>query len=207
MYAMKIPPYAIKMDAGFNLMKTDQPSSPDYCWPLLRYPDPQPIDAYTNYWTKTGGPGTVTKTNYRAWSIGDPTPQPESVGKSWFRVFRDGPSTFIITCGSGGTQGFKSWSEIPTAMRYVFSNDESYFLSLQQSELRLHYRIEWTAAVTETTYHNLQHEFGRNTEHYETWAPNSSHSWSSSRRTQTWLKNPVGTIRWIQRLLQEPTHW
>jgi hypothetical protein len=207
MYAMRIPPYAIKLNAAFNPMVTKPPSSAaDYCYPLLRYPDPQPM--VDNGWTKAGGPGSVTGSGYAAFAKGDPTPLPESQGKAWFRVFRDGPGTFLITCGSGGTQGFKTWTEIlAEGEEDLFSNDRNLFESLRNSEIRLFYRIEWTAAVTETTYHNLQHEIGRDTDHYETWPPNASHTWSSSRRTQTWMKNPVGTIRWIQRLVTEPTHW
>jgi hypothetical protein len=81
------------------------------------------------------------------------------------------------------------------------------FENLKATEIRLFYRIEWTAAAMETSYHNLHHEIATDTEHYETWPPNSAHTWSASRRTQTWAKNPVGTIRWIQRLTQEPTNW
>lgn len=192
MYRMKRPPYSTSLKVGHNLMVTDNPASPDYCYPLLKNPDPRPAqDAAT----------------YALFETGDRTPEPDTFGKAWFRVLRDGPGTFIATCGAGGSGGYRNWSEIPASIRPQFNNDPVYFESLRSSEIRLHYRLEWTAAVTEVTYHNLQHEIARATEHYETWPPNASHTWSSSRRTQTWMKNPVGTIRWIQRLLTEPTHW
>lgn len=206
MYLMKRPPYATKLNTGFNPMKTDNPASADYCWPLLRYPDPQPV--VSNDWSIAGGPGSARPDNYAEFARGDTTPVPGSQNRAWFRLLRDGPGTFIVTCGAGGTNGFKSWDEVQTeGEQPLFNGDRNFFESLKNSEIRLHYRIEWTAAVTETTYHNLQHEIGRDTEHYETWPPNSSHTWSSSRRTQTWMKNPVGTIRWIQRLVNEPTFW
>lgn len=192
MYRMKRPPYSTKMNVGFNLMATDNPSSPDYCYPLLKNPDPRPAQDVATY---------------SEFEAGDRMPVPDTVGKAWFRVFRDGPGTFIATCGAGGSNGYRKWAEIPNDAKDFFNNDPVYFESLRASEVRLHYRMEWTAAVTEVTYHNLQHEIARATEHYETWPPNASHTWSSSRRTQTWMKNPVGTIRWIQRLISEPTHW
>lgn len=192
MYRMKRPPYAIKLNAGHNYMVTDNSSSPDYCFPLLKNPDPQPAQDVATY---------------ADFAAGDKTPVVDTTGKAWFRVYRDGPGTFIVTCGSGGSEGFRNWNEITATERLQFNNDRAFFENLRNAEIRLHYRLEWTASVTEVTYHNLQHEIARATEHYETWPPNSSHTWSSSRRTQTWMKNPVGTIRWIQRLMTEPSFW
>ena len=205
MHLMKRPPYAIKLSTGSNPMLTDDPSSPDYCWPLLRYPDPQPV--ITNKWTIAGGPASARPDNYKDFADGDKTPLPDTQNRAWFRLFRDNPGTFVVTCGAGGSNGFKDWSEVVKEGSESLFGDRSFFETLKNSEVRLHYRVEWTAAVTETTYHNLQHEIGRDTDHYETWPPNASHTWSSSRRTQTWMKNPVGTIRWIQRLVNEPSFW
>ena len=208
MHALKRPPFSTRMDVGFNLFETSNPGSPDYCFPLLKNPDPQPLPLDINKWSRSGGPGSVTSGGYDEFAQGEKTALVESAGKSWFRVFRDGPGTFIITCGAGGTLGYKDWVEVSANDKLnYFGNDPGLFTTLQSSEMRLHYRIEWTAAVTETTYHNLQHEIGQDTEHYETWPPNSGHTWSTNRRTQTWMKNPVGTIRWIQRLLQEPSFY
>jgi hypothetical protein len=192
MHRVKLPPFATRLNAGFNLMVTDNPASPDYCFPLLKNPDPRPAD----------------DSSYKAFADGDKNRVADSTGRAWFRVYRDSPGTFIVTCGAGGSEGYKSWSELTTAdEKALFNDDDKYFYSLRAAEVRLFYRIEWTAAVTEVTYHNLQHEIARATEHYETWPPNASHTWSSSRRTQTWMKNPVGTIRWIQRLVTEPSFW
>ncbi len=207
MYVMRRPPYATALTAVYNPMNRDS-TSPDFCWPLLKYPDPMP--AISNGWTKAGGPSSATNTNYADFEKGDRTPRAQTTNKSWFRVFRDGPSTFVVTCGSGGTNGYRDWStEIaadPAAVAY-FNNDPMLFDDLKNNEIRLWYRIEWTAAVTEVSYHNLNHDFGPSWEHYQSWPPNASHTWSGAVRTQTWMKNPVGTIRWIQRLMDEPTHW
>ena len=206
MHLLKRQPFAHTMQFGHNLMRTDNPGGPDYCQPLLRYPDPMPV--IPNGWTPGGNPTDVDNAKFKDFALGDRTPLPDTQGRAWFRVYRDGPGTFIVTCGAGSSQAFKDWGEVVSEnMEAMFSNDRSFFESLRNSEIRLHYRIVWTAAVTETTYHNLQHEIGRETDHYETWPPNSSHTWSSSRRTQTWMKNPVGTIIMTQRLLTEPTFW
>lgn len=204
MFVRRIPPYATSLAPGFNPMLTADSTSPDYGYPLLRYPDPQPLDNLNSY--DHANPGTVNDSNYTSFVRGDPTPKQHTTGKAWFRVFRDGPATFIITCGSGGTNGFKSWAEISSADRGLFG-DETFFNQLRHAELRLHYRVEWSAAGVETSFQNLQHEIARTHDHYESWPPNSSHAWSSSRRTQTWLKSPVGSIRWIQRLATEPKFW
>jgi hypothetical protein len=206
MYLMKRPPFAITMQVGHNLMQTANSSAADYCQPLLRYPDPMPV--VSNGWTIPGGPASVTDARFNEFAIGDRTPIPDTQGRAWFRVYRDGPGTFIVTCGAGGSEAFKDWAEVVAEGKQgMFNNDRPFFENLRNNEVRLHYRIVWTAAVTETSYHNLQHEIGRETDHYETWPPNSSHTWSSSRRTQTWMKNPVGTIIMTQRLLTEPTFW
>lgn len=204
MFVRTAPPYATRLDTGFNRMVTSDPTSPEYCYPLLRYPDPQPLDNINDY--AATSPGNVSVARHAQFVTGDPTPLPHTLGRSWFRVFRDGPATFIITCGSGGTLGYKDWTEVSTADRAYF-NDVAFFNMLRNAELRLHYRVEWSSAGVETTFQNLQHEIARTHDHYETWPPNASHAWSSSRRTQTWLKSPVGSIRWIQRLNSEPKFW
>ncbi len=216
MYRMQIPPYAVKLTAAPNAMQSDNPSGADYCYPLLRYPDPMPVE--DNFWRvgtrmntphpmKAASPADM-RAAYRRHQEGDPTPVVETTGKAWFRLYRDGPGTFIVTCGAGGTDGFKDWSEMSAQDRMAFMDDARLFQTLRQTEVRLWYRIEWTAAVLETSYHNLHHEVARDHEHYLTWPPNSGHTWSdTSRRTQTWTRNPVGTIRWIQRLMTEPTNY
>lgn len=206
MYRMVRPPWAIRQSSGYNLMIWD-PTKPDLLMPLLKNPDPQPVAP--NFYNASSG--TANDTRFTAeFKAGDKNPIIPSMGKAWFRVYRDGPSTFIVTCGSGGSQGFKDWTEVNTLNETALfggAPGQTLFEGLRAAEIRLWYRIEWTAAAMETSYHNLFHEIGQGVDHYETWPPNSSHTWSSSRRTQTWAKNPVGTIRWIQRLMNEPSKW
>lgn len=221
MYRMKIPPWATALTAAYNPMVRDQANTAEFGYPLLRYPDPMP--ATDNKWTIAGTRGVGAhpmrttspaidaemRALYDKHAKGDRTPVGQTTGRAWFRVYRDNPATFIVTCGAGGTEGYKDWKEVEDdGAEDYFNGDPQLFASLRQTELRLWYRIEWSATVLETTYHNLHHEVARDHEHYMAWPPNSSHTWSeTSKRTQTWVKNPIGTIRWIQRLMSEPTHY
>jgi hypothetical protein len=173
----------------------------------------------SNGWPQQATSGTVTGALYddgqngatlTDFVHGDPTPRQQTTGKSWFRVYRDGPATFVITCGSGATMGYTSYAEAasvggPSAAA-MFNNDPGFFNSLAANELRIWYRIEWSPSVMEQTYHNLQHgDVG--VEHNLMWPANASHTWSVGNRTQTWTKNPVGTIRWVERLVTQPTYY
>jgi hypothetical protein len=143
MHVFKRTPYAISQHVGHNLMVRDDPSHPDFCWPLLKYPDPMP--AVDNGWRMGAFPPSITTARYDDFARGERdvsgnlAARPETQGRAWFRVYRDGPATFILTCGAGGTLGFKDWNEIPSDQRVIFG-DQSVFESLRQSEVRLWYR-------------------------------------------------------------------
>jgi hypothetical protein len=104
MHVMERPPYAIQMTATYNPVDTDT-TKPVWGMPYLRNPDPQP--AISNQW-----PGTVTDANFAAFAQGDRRPRRQSQGLSWFRVHRERPSVFVITCGAGASLGFKHWGEV-----------------------------------------------------------------------------------------------
>jgi hypothetical protein len=76
-----------------------------------------------------------------------------------------------------------------------------------ENELRLWYRVEWSAAVTDVTYHwNLHHTLGAQ-DNYTQWPQNSSHSWTYGPRSSGFDRNMGGTFRWIERIRMEPTNW
>lgn len=214
MFVMERPPYAIQLTAGYNPIRT--PASPDpvdvthpeFGMPYLRYPDPQPA-VVDNYWTRNDPSGSsVSATRFAEWAQGDETARSTSVDMSWFRIWRESGATFVVTCGAGGSRGFRTWDEMTTAERAEFSNDERFFESLKNSEVRLWYRVEWSAAVMAMDYHMLDHSLGRDRDHYMVWPINASHSPAGHEyRTQTHARNMGGTIRWVQRLITEPTNW
>jgi hypothetical protein len=223
MYVMQRPPYATQLTAVYNPIDTNFPTSTSpgdatFAQAYIQYPDPMP--AVSNGWPQQATTGSIANALYddgvngqtrTDFVHGDPTPRQQTYGKAWFRLYRDGPETFIVTCGSGGTMGWKDWSEVQSiggayAMAQ-FGNDPTAFASLAQGEIRIWYRIEWSSAVMELTYHNLQHGPAFDQEHYMLWPANASHTWGVGNRTETWAKNPVGTIRWIERLQNAPTYY
>jgi len=79
---------------------------------------------------------------------GDQGARGNSTGMSWFRVYRDGLDTFVITCGAGGSLGFNNWDEVQGAQAQgLFNNDLGMFLALLDDEVRMWYRVQWSAAV------------------------------------------------------------
>jgi hypothetical protein len=195
MYVRKIPPYATALTACYNPISTNF-ADPNYLMPYLRNPDPRPA-------------GNL---NWNEFVRGDATPISHTTNKAWFRVLREGPSTFLITCGSGGTQGFHNYQEAVNQGRAAeFNNDARYFSTLSTQEIRLWYRVEWSAAAAEGTYHwQLHHtqKDGNNAEDsYFQWAVNASSTKAFGNRSPSSDKNMGGTFRWIMRLRNEPTNW
>lgn len=213
MYVMERPPYAIELTAAYNPIRTPVSpdpvdlSHPEFGMPYLRYPDPLP--AVENNWSRSDPAGTsVTATRFAEWEEGDERPRSTSLDLSWFRIWRESGATFVVTCGAGGTKGFRDWSEMTANEQAEFSGDQRFFESLKNSEVRLFYRVEWSASVMAMDYHMLDHSLGRDRDHYMVWPINASHSTAGHEyRTQTHARNMGGTIRWVQRLVTEPTHW
>lgn len=181
MHAQVRPPDAVQPDAAPNRMVSD-PADPLFGLPLLRRPDPLPVAA--------------TWAEFRA---GDPTPRPESANRSWFRVHRDGPATFVVTVGAGASEGFKDWDEVlAEGAAWRFSDDQGLFETIRAQELRLWYRIEWSPAVASGSgAPGFTEEYDRL-------------GWNSQ------LNRPIlgcphpnqgGTIQWIQRLRAPPLAW
>ncbi|MBA3936386.1 MAG: hypothetical protein H0X38_02905 [Planctomycetes bacterium] len=217
MYVLERPPYAIRLDAVYNQIATPiVPAAPNAGMPYLINPDPQPVtDNGWNAATHTASPSPGAFDDYAA---GVPRPRVGTLNRAWFRLWRDGPATFVVTCGSGGTMGFRlrDWNALDpvtnaplmqAADKAQFANDYETFRDLDANEVRLWYRVEWSAAVLALDYHNLDHELGTDRDHYMSWPPNASHTWAHSVRTQLHAKNLVGTISWVQRLVTEPTNW
>ncbi len=214
MYVWRQPPFAIQPTVCYNPIQADpaQSAASDYLWPYLRHPDPQPLGSKGE--NGTYGSPSAARAAYIANATGRAEPRVQSTGKSWFRVLRDGPSTFLITCGAGATQGFRSMLEANNqGMGALFNDDGQLFKSLQDQEIRFWYRVEWSASGPEGTYHwELHHATGGldpsvQWDSYLQWPMNASHSWSYGPRSPSFDRHMGGTFRWIQRLVSEPTNW
>jgi hypothetical protein len=195
MHVHKRPPYATALTVCYNPINTNQASqvNNDYLMPYLRNPDPRPVDrnqAWTDFVT------------------GDPTLVQHTTNKAWFRVLREGPSTFLITCGAGGTQGFHNYDEaVNQGQAGQFNNDAEFFRNLATQEVRIWYRVEWSASSAEGTYHWQNHHTQGDVDSYFQWAVNASHTWTYGCRSPSFDRNMGGTFRWIMRLRVEPTNW
>ncbi len=217
MHALARPPYAVQLTAVYNPIRT--PISPDplpvgdalFGMPYLTRPDPQPV--VDNGWTGIPGAavGAANFAGANGYAAGDPKPRSGSTGKAWFRLYRESGARFIVTCGGGGTMGYRDWAnEVapdPQA-RAQFGGDPRLFAELAANEVRLWYRLEWNAACLALDYHMMDHSLGRDVDHYVVWPPNASHSTAGHEyRTQMHARNMGGTILWVQRLREAPTNW
>jgi hypothetical protein len=149
MYVENRPPFAIQQTVAQNPISTV--AGTNFGIPLLVNPDPMPV-------------ADLTKASYRSdYILGDTSANAQFYVASWFRIFRETPATFIVTCGAGDTRGWSSWSEIigsggtnngqpRLSMANVveanyFNGDSTLFQTLLDSSVILYYRVEWSAAV------------------------------------------------------------
>lgn len=202
LYVKNIPPYAISLNPAPNAIDS---SAPINGVPWLVEPDPKPQVA----------------NSFTSFEVGDPTPRQESTARSWFRLRRCGAgpnaylarynaATFVVTCGSGATRGFRSrdWATMTAAERGLFG-DESILATLEADEIRLWYLVEWSPAVGGLHQFNLVHHRGptrdaNNDEYTFNQYSLFPHNHSFYSHSQTKERNFGGTIRYVQRLTSTP---
>ncbi|MBA3845428.1 MAG: hypothetical protein H0X45_02160 [Planctomycetes bacterium] len=198
MYVAERPPWAVQLTVAYNPIQVPvAPANGPWPAPLgrpyLAKPDPQPVsDSWADY------------------RDGDARPRSQSTDLSWFRLYREGPAQFVVTCGAGSTLGFRDWPEVTSIAGAAdqFANDNTLFEAARQVEVRRWYLIEWNAAVGSSDYHNLDNDINTNIDNLMIHPMNSSHSVGvHSVRTQSHCRNMGGTIKWVQRLRHEPSHW
>ncbi len=183
LYRMVKPPYAISPDVTPNAIEND-PAKPLFGLPLLRKPDPMPS----------------ISTSYADFATGDPALVTGTAGRGWFRLYRDGPATFVVTVGSGGTQGFRDWPEVVALSNSsLFIGGQDSFEQMLGEEVRLWYRIEWSSAISISIP-----TAGDGSKDHGDWA-----SYPNTGITAPWATyaNQGGTIQWIQRLRAPPEVW
>lgn len=211
MFMENVPPFAIRLDAA--------PNPIDFIVgiPYLTRPDPMPV-LPKGSWL----PATPTSADFDAFERGDPTPRMNSVGLSWFRLYRLGGSdprfaqynaaTFIVTCGAGGTAGFRSWSEIVTDGQAARFGSEPQFEAMRAAESRLWYLVEWSPAVGgQYIFGNIHHKTPTTDANGQSFAISQYSQFPQNRshysHSQGKEKNFGGTIRYVQRLTAEPPEW
>ena len=195
MYVMQRPPFAVSPKVAVNAIQTEGANA---FKPYLAEADPQRF--------QTGMSPTDFEQQYIS---GNKLPDLSRFIPSWFRVWRAAPASFVVTCGVGDTLGFRTWDEVVAAgetgqFGSSVGEGREMFYFHQQQEVRLWYLIEWSAHVASSDYQNLQNEFPTKTVEAYFQRPINT---SQESRSQGKLVNPVGTIRMIQRLINEPRHW
>lgn len=217
-------------------------------------------DWYGNLWRFSAQPKpdpSPVALSLAEYNAGDPAPR--SGRAAWFRVYRetaadhngdnypfydtvnlngdanapDNGSVFIVTCGAGTTQGFRSWSEVETELgavnaTHVFG-DETAFWDRRRDESVLWFRVEWTpyTQVNLAPYgalsHNTSSGDGANLKYLRDMRaavefqasvqqhPNASiglwHFQNANKQIQTADPMPFGSFRWVQALDREPPQW
>jgi hypothetical protein len=230
MSMLKRPPFAVIPNMYPNRIPDDDNPNSDPAYvqkfglPVLANPDPMPaLDA------SLGSQDPTNAAQRRSWEIGDQTLYPRQVD-SWFRVYREtgsepdrpakaGPpgATFIITVGSGGTAGYADWNEVVAdGQQGLFANDPGLFEALVSSEVRLRYRVEWSAAVggAEMRFYQPPYAAGGGNL-YMSRSPHAHMPVDASRyrsgagtlSSSAEPRNYVGTISYIERLTDPPQHW
>ncbi len=226
MYRKKIPPYAIRLDAAPN------PINPENGVPYLSRPDPMPLlNVNAVNWKWNQASSSTTEKAFDEFKRGDPTPVANSINMSWFRLHRCGPShpdknyrvynaaTFVVTVGVGGTNGFRSFGNDPLLSdeenelcKQLFQS-EDIFNAIQANELRQWYLVEWSPAVGGQLVFNLAGDLGGvGTDGDGELFQNTSYAQRPQNRSrynsaQGKLKSFGGTIRFVQRLKEEPKQW
>jgi hypothetical protein len=205
MYVENRPPFAIQQTVARNPIST-LVGDPNYGMPLMVNPDPWPV-------------ADPTSGTYRSdYITGDTAANPQFYTGSWFRIYRETPATFIVTCGSGETRGWADFRELTGGSRSAmaalspndvvyFHNDKNLFDGLKAAEVRLWYRVEWSAAIHSSDYQNVNNNFSNIDQYF--WRPLNTlqESQGAGGRSQPHDTNMVGTIRWVQRLTGPPTNW
>jgi hypothetical protein len=202
MHVWQRPPYAISQKTVCNPV---DPAGIDQGRSYLRFPDPQPALPGLRAQDPRDPSGNAGE--WAAWVTGDSTLRQDSVAQSWFRIVREPTgAVFTVTCGAGGTWGYRDWAEVPVGERALFNNDDKLFANLQAQEVRLWYRVEWNAATTSIDMNYLrehhEHKWGVSTMTYQA-GGGSNNGYSG----QFMAPNMGGTIQWIQRLRHEPAVW
>ena len=119
-------------------------------------------------------------------------------------------ASFIVTCGAGGTLGYRDWQEVQAGLdTQLFGNDPQLFESMRTSEIRLWYRVEWNAATTGIEMNYLreheEHSFRVSTMTFVGGGAGGYGNNSGNNYAGQYMgPNMGGTIQMIQRLRDEP---
>jgi hypothetical protein len=185
--------------------------------------------------------------DWDSYATGDKTVRPASGGIGWFRVYREkaadhdgdgwpwydtvplnGHGVFIITCGGGGTLGYRNWAEVPSDVRSsAFLGDETFFNELRATERILWYRVQWKgftggAGDGVERYRITVDRKGEGSQAFSSFSNIHTRTWGlddyrNSHGHEDYshfhpnsplpMINTLGTITFVERLEREPDTW
>lgn len=218
MEVLERPPYAVRADAAPNPIEwrlTDPavPSSAPvdpvrYGLPSFPTPDPVPLgmDPVTLAWQPlTAEESTRYADPVDRWRSGDDRLRQLGSTGAWFRLYRDGPATFVVTCGSGGTFGYRPEEIDAAVLARHFAGDRRLYDSLHAEEVRLWYRVEWSPAINR--FANDRDNDGFKYYISPRWYSGAEDNYQIGASVRASATNALGTINWVQRLDQPPREW
>lgn len=145
---------------------------------------------------------------------------------AWFRVFRSGFDTFIITVGGGGTQGYRDWAEVGTAGATAqFFGNPALYAELAGDERRMWFEARWSPSVAGRTDYVYSGQMQPLTNNGTGFAgslalPGNTGMELIPLNYDVYLFkkhyaqphrsapiNQMGTISWLRRLNREPALW
>jgi hypothetical protein len=188
MHQWQRPKYAIRTQMVYNAIGRVTASSSSWPWgDLITTTTPNPM------------PQVEILSDFEN---GDAAPIAESLGLSWFRVYRmpvsgsQSPARFILACGAGASLGYRSFAEAAAAGDGDLFGSRQAFDEIRAVERILWYETEWNPAV------------GMNT----SWHYSSDYHLFNLGQPGPYVitgygRNFCGTFLYVQRLVQEPTAW
>jgi hypothetical protein len=144
--------------------------------------------------------GGLVESNFDTVAIS--SAHPTAVGK----YLRTNDCVFIITCGGGATQGFRSWAEVlAEGSGQLFGGDATLFYQMRSQERILWFRVCWSGSPggSYVSVQDVKDQLSATPSQLNQSPANSN--WNASRGGVN--KHAFGTISWIQRLAAEPPRW
>jgi hypothetical protein len=190
MYVMRRPPYAIKMKVTYN---------------------PIPLDATKSWAELISGEELDPQPESSTWAdfvAGDKRPGPAAMVPSWFRVYRSGIATFIITCGAGPSLGYRTWNEVVAdGQQDLFGSSEA-FDEARRSDAYFWYQAEWNAAIAASSFNHYEQDFyGWRLQPVSTPMGGNMPWYGLSNDDRAVCRQFTGTFTYIEWLANEPANW
>ncbi len=129
------------------------------------------------------------------------------VNKNW--------SVFVVSAGAGGTRGYRDWAEVvASGAQSEFGNSEAFFDQQLRRERRVWFRVEWSplqgGAFSPSRFAKDGSPvlYGKDVNYTPgAYRANGATIAETDDLRRMLQANPVGNLKWIQRLPGPPERW